>query len=85
MGENSEITSNSYLSLLEVQTVEMQLTLNRRRRGLVRIGVMKNLNVLKAHLNLQAHSKNLKLNVKIGLSEQGKVLSVSKPTKKISG
>ena len=51
----------------------MQLTLNRRRRGLVRIGVMKNLNVLKAHLNLQAQSKDLRLYAKIRLSEQGKV------------
>ena len=58
---------------LKVQIVEMQSARNRSRRGLVKIRVMKNLNVLKAHSNLQAQSKNLRLNAQIGLSEQGKV------------
>ena len=34
---------------------------------------MKYHNALQAHFNLQAHSKNLRLYVQIGLSEQGKV------------
>ncbi len=43
---------------------------------------MKNHATLQASASLQAQSVNLMLNVKIGLSEQGKVSNVSKPTKK---
>ena len=54
----------------------MQWTLNRRKCGVVRMAYMKLHKVLKALSSLQAHSKNLKLYVQIGLLEQGKVSGV---------
>ena len=76
MGENLEIISKNYLSLLKGNIVEMQWTLNRRKCGVVRMAYMKLHKVLKALSSLQAHSKNLKLYVQIGLLEQGKVSGV---------
>ena len=52
-----------------------------RKYGKVKIHSMKYHTVLQALSSLQAQSRNLKLNVQIGLSEQGKVSNVSKPTK----
>ena len=60
----------------------MQRTLNCRRWGKVKIYPMKFPNMLKAYSSLQAHSKNLRLYAKIGLSEQGKVSDDSKLAKK---
>jgi hypothetical protein len=51
----------------------MQMALNRRKCGKVKIIDMKCHRVLQALSSLQAQSKNLRLYVQIGLSEQGKV------------
>ncbi len=53
----------------------MQLACKRRECGKVRMIRMKCHNALQADLSSQAHSKNLRLYAKIGLSEQGKVLN----------
>lgn len=64
-GSKCRIHSNMYNSYMNCKC------------GKVKMPTMKYHNVLKAHFSLQAHSKHLRVYVKIDLLEQGKVLGIN--------